>query len=198
MPWASTLNPRTPQSALAGLGTSRPFILTVAVIENRKNLLQLAQALEGNTALDWVILGKTGFGGEEILARLRTLCPRLIHLADVSEGELAWAYRNAAALVLPSLEEGFGLPVLEAAQFGTRLVLSKIPAFSDITAACPIPTALFFDSDESLREIIAELSSQNLKAPDPTPLARHYSWERTARGFATIYREVSPDGFPAP
>jgi glycosyltransferase involved in cell wall biosynthesis len=190
VPWASTLNPNAAPISIARAGSQRPFILTVAVIENRKNLTQLARALQGNTGLDWLILGKQGFGGEMILSQIKQIFPALIHLTEVSEGELVWAYQNAAALVLPSLEEGFGLPVLESAQFGTRLLLSKISAFTDIADTSPNPTALFFDSEASLRELLFELSQERCKAPDSRPLAQAYTWQHTAGEFLRIYSKL--------
>jgi glycosyltransferase involved in cell wall biosynthesis len=108
----------------------------------------------------------------------------------VTEAQLAWAYQSAAALVLPSLEEGFGLPVLEAAQFATPLVLSRIPAFTDIVGSTD--TALFFDSEGGLREILHHLrgSPDDWRLPSSRALAGHYSWERTGEQFVQLYEKL--------
>ncbi len=203
IPWASTLDAATAPQPISQIdGSGRPFILTVAVVENRKNLPLLARALAGITGLDWLVLGKVGFGGEECLKQMRAEVPGLIHLSDLTEGELVWAYQHAAALVLPSFEEGFGLPVLEAAQFGTPLVLSRIPAFTDITERASPSCALFFDSEHGLREILHEIAGDpgSPLLPGSLHLAPHYSWQSTASRFIELYRELSPPavGYPAP
>lgn len=192
IPWASTLNLQVKPSAISGMDPNRPFILTVAVIENRKNLGLLARALSATAHLDWLVLGKLGYGGESLLSEMKELFPALQHRTDVTDAQLAWAYENAAALVLPSLEEGFGLPVLEAAQFGTPLVLSRIPAFTDLTSVSRGDSAMFFDSMKGLREILEHLSHApgSFRLPDSRRLATHYSWKKTARSFVELYREL--------
>jgi glycosyltransferase involved in cell wall biosynthesis len=192
IPWASTLSPQLKPAAISGLDPQRPFLLTVAVIENRKNLIQVARALEHTHHLDWLVLGKIGFGGETILSEIRELVPSLQHRADVSEAQLAWAYQNAAALVLPSLEEGFGLPVLEAAQFGTPLILSRIPAFTDLCAVHREDSAIFYDSLQGLQEILHHLDDApgSFGLPDSRRLVPHYSWKKTASSFVNLYRQL--------
>ncbi len=192
IPWASTLATQVAPEPIAGLDGLRPFVLTVAVVENRKNLATLARALSKNDELDWLLLGKIGFGGEAILEEIRSHFPGVHHRSDLTEGQLAWAYENAEALVLPSLEEGFGLPVLEAAQFGTPLVLSRIPAFTDITSVERRDTALFFDSEQGLSEILRHLGDApgSFSLPDPRLLLPHYSWQSTASRFIGLYRDL--------
>lgn len=190
IPWASTLNPRIEAQALPGFVPARPFVLTIAVVENRKNLVQLARAIREATHLDWLLLGKVGYGGEAALQEIRSHFPAVCHLTDVTEPQLAWAYQNAAALVLPSLEEGFGLPVLEAAQFGTPLILSRIAAFTDIIGNSG--SALFFDSEGGLREILHHLKGdpQDWRLPDSRPVASRYGWEKTAALFVQTYQKL--------
>jgi glycosyltransferase involved in cell wall biosynthesis len=192
IPWASTLAVRVSSEPIAGLDGLRPFVLTVAVVENRKNLVTLARALSKNTGLDWLLLGKPGFGGEKILEEIRSHFPGVQHRSELSEGQLTWAYENAEALVLPSMEEGFGLPVLEAAQFGTPLVLSRIPAFTDITSVERRDTALFFDSEKGLAEILTHLGDApgSFSMPDPRLLLPHYTWTNTASRFIQLYRNL--------
>jgi glycosyltransferase involved in cell wall biosynthesis len=148
------------------------------------------------THLDWLVLGKIGYGGEAVLQEVKSHFPNLYHASDVTEAQLVWAYQNAAALVLPSLEEGFGLPVLEASQFGTPLILSRIPAFKDIVAAgldsLHRDTALFFDSENGLQEILHHLkgNAADWRLPNSRPIAGFYSWERTASEFVQIYDQL--------
>lgn len=110
----------------------------------------------------------------------------------VSAKRLAEIYRGAIALVMPSLEEGFGLPVAEAMACGTPVIASKIDALREVTGGA----ALYVDphsvgdianalqrmaNDESLR---AELSMRG-KAR-----AQEFTWRRCAERTRDVYRSA--------
>lgn len=113
--------PRRPSGAPDG-----PFILTVATIEPRKNLARLAEAyvrsgLSGRVEL--VVVGRNAWGSAPIGIR---------HLHGVDDAGLAWLYDAAEAVAVPSLYEGFGLPVVEALNAGTPVVCSDLPVFREV------------------------------------------------------------------
>src|SRR5690606_31355965 len=93
------------------------FLLHVGAIQTRKNCLRLIEAFErlpGSPKL--VLAGSAGYGADETLARI-DLSPardRIRQLGYVDADMRAKLYRSATALAFPSLDEGFGLPVLEA------------------------------------------------------------------------------------
>ncbi|MHC4263190.1 MAG: glycosyltransferase family 4 protein [Planctomycetota bacterium] len=108
----------------------RPFLLTAARVDPRKNhvaVLEALQLLEDRGCdLDWVVVGPPGYG-VEIFERALERSPvrsRVDWRHAVSDAELVALYARTACFVFPSLGEGFGLPPIEAAFLGAPIVSS--------------------------------------------------------------------------
>lgn len=110
----------------------RPFALVVGANRPHKNLATLAlawQQLGEPPALDLVAAGPI----DARFPSLRQLAPgpSVCVLGSVSAAELEWLYAHAVLLVFPSRYEGFGLPLLEAADRGLPVIASDIPALRE-------------------------------------------------------------------
>jgi len=111
------------------------FLLTVGVIGARKNQVNairaFAQAGLAKKGFEYVMCGSREPGHEQVL-ELAAATPGVRVLSFVAEDQLRWLYANAAGFVLPSLLEGFGMPVAEALAFGLVPIVSQDSVLTEV------------------------------------------------------------------
>lgn len=142
------------------------FLLSVGRINIRKNIERLVRSLFGagiiNPVRPLVIVGSPD-GAQASSPDLdeATRTGAVLWAGAISDGELKWAYQNCSAFIFPSLDEGFGLPVLEALDAGAPIALSDIPAFREFGSV-----GRFFDpqDDGDIAETIRQLLDQPTSA----------------------------------
>ena len=189
-------SPATPEADLRtrlALG-SAPFVLCVAQKQPHKNLESLIRAIERAPEAALVLAGAR----EAHEDRLRELAGRngvaeRVHFVDwVDDADLEGLYRAARCFVLPSLVEGFGLPLLEAMRHGLPVACSDRSSLPEVVG----DAALLFDPtdqeavttavlrlvrDEALRRDLSERGRDR---------ARLFSWSRTAAETVASYRRA--------
>lgn len=189
--------PDTPEDDAVPELEGRAFILSVGSDNPRKNLDGLLAAYRRYrervaAPASLVLVGPTRdiFAGERVEAG-----DGVEALGFVPEERLDWLYRNADAFVFPSLYEGFGLPIVEAMSAGTPVVTADRGAMAEVAggAACRVdptdPEALaggierVLDDPEYRRELVADGRSR----------AATFTWERTARETAAVYRAAAEE-----
>lgn len=110
----------------------------------------------------------------------------------VTTTELASLYRNALALVQPSLEEGFGLPVLEAMSSGTAVITSHAPALVEIagSAALNVDATSVREIAVAMQRLAADQELRMTLARDGMMRAHRFTWRECARETRRVYRET--------
>jgi glycosyltransferase involved in cell wall biosynthesis len=159
-----------------GADEREPFLLYPANAWAHKNHETLFRALD---LLPEYRLVLTGFGGP--------VPDRVESLGRVGDEELAQLYRRAAALVFPSLYEGFGQPVLEALASACPVACSDLPPLREVAGEA----AVYFDPLEP--EAIAAAVHRTIArggASGPDRAAR-FTWDECARRHDAVYRELS-------
>jgi len=118
----------------------RPCVLMIGTVEPRKNYDHALDAFarlwadEQNGAPDLVIVGKPGWKTSALQERLRNHREhgrRLHWIADVSDEALTMLYQSAEAVFLAAFDEGFGLPLVEAATHGRWILVRDLPVFRE-------------------------------------------------------------------
>ena len=119
----------------------RPLVLSVGSLEPRKNHLALLYAAErlwrDHLHFELLLIAGSGWGDElpDRIAHLQAQGRPLSVRTDVSDAELAAAYRQARFSVFASLHEGYGLPVAESLAYGTPVITTNYGSTGDIAAA---------------------------------------------------------------
>jgi glycosyltransferase involved in cell wall biosynthesis len=174
---------------------THPYFLTVASIEPRKNLATLIKAFK-QAALPNVQLKIAGARAAAFVKQQFNNEKDIDFLGFQSDAELATLYEQSLVFVLPSLYEGFGLPILEAMSHHKPLLLADIPVFREVAGNAALfasPTNVEamteaiqrINNDEVLRTELAKKGTDQLKL---------YSWDKTASQMYLLINKMETKG----
>ena len=172
-----------------------PVILSVGAIQKRKNIARLVEAFE-TVDPTWrlVLAGSCGYGATEIRARIEKSPARgrISVPGYVSPAELAAWYARAQIFAFPSLDEGFGMPVLEAMAAGVAVVTSNRSALPEVAGEAAIQVEP--ESVEALGQALRDLTrNEELRrelVQRGTARALLFTWEKAVRETWEVYRKV--------
>jgi glycosyltransferase involved in cell wall biosynthesis len=187
------------EAIAAGLKLPDRYLVTVAGLESRRGIAQLlaALALPGAPDLPLIAVGPDGVEAESLTALAKTAGlkrGRVRSVGLLSDEQLAVALDRATALVFPSLDEGFGLPVLEAFSFGTPVVHSDAPALLEVSAGAGIAVPLGDDYESGLAEAIGRVAYDPGFAAELGVLGRDraglFSWKASAEKVWQLHADL--------
>jgi glycosyltransferase involved in cell wall biosynthesis len=196
---AAELGEPGPRESLAALGLSGPYFLFVGTLEPRKNLGRLLEAwsrlppgLAGDAVL--AVAGGAGWGGVDVQAMILRLGlqDRVRVLGFVSDKQLATLYAHAVFLAMPSLYEGFGLPLLEATSRGVPVLTSDIASMPEVAGyAGVLVSPLDVDSIAGgLAQMVGDPKFRAELAARTSASAQRFSWDRSARRTMEVFEEA--------
>ncbi|MBL8021148.1 MAG: glycosyltransferase family 4 protein [Leptospirales bacterium] len=176
----------------------KPYILAVSTLEPRKNYGTLLDAYSRyarneRKPLQLVIAGRRGWETPEFYSRLETLEGQgLVRIEDaLSDEALHGLYAGCAFLVMPSIYEGFGLPLLEAMSHGKYALVSDLPCFHEIGGR----QVRYLPARDTSLWATALSETTNLYHRNKLPAikwkATDWSWARTARIHADAFASVA-------
>jgi len=172
-----------------------PVILHVGALQTRKNIARLVEAFE---SLDdrWrlVLAGAAGFGAPAILERIAhsPARARIEVTGYIAPAELARWYARATVLAFPSLDEGFGMPLLEAMAAGTPIVTSRRSALPEVAG----DAALLVDPEDTaqlaaaLRRLTEDEELRKDLARRGQARVQSFTWEKAVRETWDVYRDL--------
>lgn len=172
------------------------FILFVGTLQPRKNVKRLVQSISllQNKNVKLVVIGKKGWMYDEILSASEKfeVAGRVKFLHEVGNDELVAFYKYAEVFVLPSLYEGFGLPILEAMKYDCPVITSDVSSLPEAGGE-----AALYVNPEDVSDIAAKIDDvlENKKLRDRMiELGRiqvkKFSWEKAAKEVIKVFSEA--------
>jgi glycosyltransferase involved in cell wall biosynthesis len=159
---------------------NKPYFLSIGTVEPRKNLDFYAKAITESrlsSNFDFLHVGRQGWG---------KLPEQLKSIETNSDQELANLITNATAVVIPSLYEGFGLPVLESHAQGIPVIISNSEALVELSN--PSDKTFELGNLESLVESLQHYSQQEIKlSANEIEKAQSSNWLKSAEKHVEVY-----------
>jgi glycosyltransferase involved in cell wall biosynthesis len=190
-----------PDARPAGLPELTSFVLSLGTVERRKNLPTLIAAF-GRLAREvpevtLVVAGAVGDDTDSVNRAIRRLdartAERVVRTGAVDDSSKSWLLHHARALAYPSLDEGFGFPILEAQAAGTPVVASTAGSIPQIAGAAALLSPPL-DAEALAANLFWVVTNDDMHAKlarrGRTNLGR-FSWERSCGELIEVYHDVA-------
>lgn len=172
-----------------------PMILSVGAIQRRKNIVRLVEAFE-QVGPQWKLLlaGSFGFDSEAASQRIERSTRRqdIQVLGYVSDSELEELFQRASILAFPSLDEGFGMPVLDAMARGVPVLTSNVSAMPEVAgdAALLVDPTDVISIAGGLRRLTENPGLRDSFSRAGVARAKEFTWEKSVEATWKVYQEL--------
>lgn len=175
-----------------------PYIFYVGNAHPHKNIENLIKVFlilrEDDNDLQLVLSGKENYFWKQIKKKYSQ--KGIIYTDYVSDSQLVALYKNAKVYVEPSVEEGFGLPILEAMSLGCPVVSSNIGSLMEVGGPSSGVAAIYFNPlsiEDMVEKISGILNSEKLRKKlisKGKERVKGFSWEKMAQQTLEVYKEA--------
>lgn len=187
------------------LGVRRPYVAFMGTVEPRKDVPTLVRAFDrmcpAHPDLRLVVAGEAGWGERAVSQAVASARhpERILRLGYVPEALVPELLRQAAAVAYPALEEGFGLPVLEALACGTPLVTTSGTVMEEMVdgAALLVEPGDAAALAGALDMLVTRDDGLAARRERGLAVAGRYTWQASAAGHVAAYR-VARDASVSP
>ena len=175
----------------------KPYVISVGTIQPRKNYRMLIRAFRPVAERfphDLIIVGGRGWKYDQISEEVESqgLLDRVHFLGFVDDADLPALYSAATLFTLPSLYEGFGLPILEAMACGVPVMASDVSSLPEVVgnAGVLLPAKDIVAWSQAMMELIEDMSRRTRLVGAGFLRAREFTWSKAARELAAIYDQL--------
>lgn len=172
----------------------KKYFLFTGMISIRKNLINLIKAYkesELSSEYKLVLAGSQSMGFDKIIREIAytNLQNNVILTGFISDEELAELYKNSKAFLFPTYYEGFGLPIIEAMNYGIPVLIGNKGAAPEVAKKNAIQVNPFdIDSiSEGIKKVISVSDSQTVSAKKH---AEQFTWSRCAQQTLNVYQSI--------
>lgn len=177
-------------------GLPFPYVLNVSNRKRHKNESRLIEAFARANLDARIHLVFTGEPTPNLVRQVESqqLQPRVDFVGTVSEAKLPSLYREAKALVFPSLYEGFGLPIVEAMACGIPVVTANRTAMLEVAgdAALLVDPTSVAQIAEAIKRIMSDTSLRQQLQEKGLKRSAQFSWQRTAASVRELLFRIHP------
>ena len=186
--------------SLGSLGVNSPYFLFVGTLEPRKNLQRLLEAYsllnaETRNRAQLVIAGLQGWGDSNLVGSIKSLGlnEQVILTGQVNDVWLSTLYSHARFLVMPSLYEGFGLPIVEAMSYGVPVLTSNLSSLPEVAgdAGVLVDPLDIYSIAQGLSSLLSDDAYRDYLASLAIPNSKRFSWHSTARELWDVFAEAA-------
>lgn len=190
----------SPKTVTAKYDLPKRYILFVGTIEPRKNVDGLIKAyslfpLAFRRAIPLVIAGKKGWNCENInpLVEELGLKNMVRFIGQIHDNELPGLYRSASVVVYPSWYEGFGLPVIEAMNYGAPVITSNRSSLPEVAgnAAILINPEKSQEIAQAIKKVLSDSKFRESLSHKGLQRAKEFSWVKTGATTLAVLLNVA-------
>lgn len=180
--------------------TSGNYIIYIGTVQPRKNLLRLIRSMKKIDNVKLVVVGKIrgkgkqGWMNEEILEEPKKLGieEKIIFTDFVPTGELPFLISGSKAFILPSLWEGFGIPVVEAMACGVPVITSNVSSLPEVVGdgGLLVNPESETQIEQAIRLLVTDKKLHDKLSKKALEQAKKFSWQKMAKEVIKVLESV--------